>query len=255
LVTRGSPDNTAENNVLKPMLAGLGIHITSEYAMPLDDNLAQTQVGNVVNQFKAHHVDHVLFLESNGAAFFFIGAADGAKYFPRYSITTDQYPGVVATELPPADLKNSIGIGWAPTVDVDIAHDPGDNPTTAKCVNIVRQSGINFTGRTAGQFVGVYCDGLSLLQSAFSGTGSDITPAGLQAGVERLGSSFSSAVTWATQFGPGRHDGAAAYRILTFDSSCKCYHYTGENIPVVPYTGGQTSTSSTTIGAATSSSG
>jgi hypothetical protein len=71
-----------------------------------------------------------------------------------------------------------------------------------------------------------YCDGLLLLQRALAGA-QEISLARLRAGVDQLATSFESPMTFATHFAPGRHDGAAAVRMLAFDGSCTCFVYRG----------------------------
>jgi hypothetical protein len=78
-----------------------------------------------------------------------------------------------------------------------------------------------------------YCSRLFFLKAALD-RAHDITPAGLRAAVDTLGTSFSSAITPTTRFWPGRFDGVGAVRDLYFDSGCKCFKYTGSWRPYVP---------------------
>jgi hypothetical protein len=68
---------------------------------------------------------------------------------------------------------------------------------------------------------------MQALRAGWTGQAQLSTPA-LRDGIERLNRSFGVAGAFVARFGPGRtHDGAAAYRMLHFASSCSCFQYAG----------------------------
>ena len=62
--------------------------------------------------------------------------------------------------------------------------------------------------------------------------GASTAPGALRQAVESLGTSYESAWTFGTRFGPGRHDGATAGRVLVYEDGCECFRYEGADIPI-----------------------
>jgi len=76
-----------------------------------------------------------------------------------------------------------------------------------------------------------YCDSFLFLAAAL-GRAPQLTPAGFRTGVANLGSTFASAMTFATAFDLDRHDGAASARYFAYQESCQCFQYTAKQVSV-----------------------
>jgi hypothetical protein len=63
-----------------------------------------------------------------------------------------------------------------------------------------------------------YCDYLNILTTAFDGA-ANFSPATLQKGIQGLGTSFVSSVTYdgKTRFGPKTYTGAVVAHVMTYD--------------------------------------
>jgi hypothetical protein len=70
-----------------------------------------------------------------------------------------------------------------------------------------------------------YCDRTFLLQAA-SNPAPSFTPAGIMAGLTRLGRSYDSAIGLGQDFGT-RRDGPATMRLSAFQANCGCFTYAG----------------------------
>jgi hypothetical protein len=70
------------------------------------------------------------------------------------------------------------------------------------------------------------CDDLFLLQRAFAGLQGPVSGSAIRQAVERVGTSFATAVSFATRYGPGRHDGVSAVRQMAYVTDCSCFRYT-----------------------------
>jgi hypothetical protein len=101
------------------------------------------------------------------------------------------------------------------------------NSATRLCTQIERPTG-QLTNNFQ-EFAGFqYCDAMLFVQAAANASGaSTITGTSLLQGYNKLGSSRADAETFTSTLGPQQHDGASAYRELAFDTSCRCFHYSG----------------------------
>ncbi len=76
-----------------------------------------------------------------------------------------------------------------------------------------------------------WCGQLLLLKTALDRAPS-VSPAGLLAAVDALGTSYQVPGTLSSSFGPGREDGVAAVRAARYDDGCSCFVYSGAPQPV-----------------------
>jgi hypothetical protein len=189
------------------------------------------EISNAILRFRTAGVTHVLFVENNGILpFFFLQEAESQGWRPRYGFNSEHGTETLEQYLPPAQLAGAAGVGWLPGADVNAAQESGV-PNAAACDGIMRRAGIAYPERVAVQASRGYCDGLFFLQAAMARAPA-LTPEALRAGTEALGSSFGSALTFTTRFGPGRFDGPSAVRHLAYEGSCRCFRYRGQPVPV-----------------------
>lgn len=222
----------ATDEVVLPRLAALGVEVVERAAVGQPDAVAglgamSSQLGNAILRFRAAGVDRVIFVEAGGAVtFLFMNEAESQGYRPKYGLHTLNIPEFQADDqAPAAQLDGAIGVGWVPGDDLDEAQYPPGLTGVDRCLEIFRAAGVS-TGVSPASSLG-YCDAIFLLKEALERAPS-LDAAGLHAGIAALGDSHDSAVTLSARYVPGRHDSAAAYRLLTFDTACTCFAYTGE---------------------------
>jgi hypothetical protein len=218
--------------VFKPELAKAGVKRVVTQAAPRGG----LEATSYVTYFRREGVTHVLFLGEGGLyPLFFMRAAEDQQYFPKYGLHTDMALGqLLQPGAPAAQQANAKVIGWTPAVDVDNAHDPGPvSARNALCLDIQKRAGQDMSNRGALVTAIGYCDGLFLLQDSLAKV-TQISVAGLAAGIGNLNTSFVSSGVFGTRFTPTKPDGVDLYRDMKFDVSvapganvpCNCYRYT-----------------------------
>ncbi|HVU61280.1 MAG TPA: hypothetical protein VHD58_06450 [Mycobacteriales bacterium] len=229
----------AYNDVVVPMLKGKVASVTSygiEYPPSTQAAVAEAQtVSNDELHMRANGVTNVLFL-APGVEGSFIQDAYQQHWYPKYALTSLDSPWALAeahTKMVLGALAGAIGVGWQPTADVGTyGSSVFENSATRLCAKIERPTG-QFTNNVQEFATFQYCDAMLFVQAAANASGaSNITGASLLDGYNKLGSSRADAVTFTSTLDPQHHAGASAYRPLAFDSSCRCFHYTG---PVTPF--------------------
>jgi hypothetical protein len=214
---------------LKPARKRHGYQIDQVYWAAQGGNFA-TQIQSAELQFQGNGVTHVMFLWPSGGAFFFLQYAESQRYYPKYGLSSLDAPGGLLQGVDPnSQLANAYGVGWNPVVDVDLAHDPGGNPSTIACQKILAKGGAPADTRANQRNSYGYCDGLWILQRAAALKGT--SPAQLLAGIPLVGS-FRSPYSFGNRFAVGLHDAPSAVRNLRFSTTCNCFAYTGPVRPV-----------------------
>jgi ABC-type branched-subunit amino acid transport system substrate-binding protein len=215
----------ATNEVLKPALAAYGQKIDEEAPLTFGDlSVLPQQISNAILRFRTANVTHVIFY--GFSAFFWMAPAESQGYRPRYAINSTQQPAFLTNMAPQEQLRRAVGIGWMPSIDVPREYAPKANPTRSLCLDALRKAGQRFTDPTAETSALGYCDDLLFLKAALD-RADDLTPAGFRRSVEALGARYESPLVFATRFGPRRHDGPSAVRVLSFNSDCPCFVYVG----------------------------
>lgn len=187
-----------------------------------------TEATSYVVRFRNEGVTNVLFLgEAALYPLFFMRAADTQGYRPKYALNTDQAPAAsLQVAAPAGQLRNAIGMGWTPILDVDAAHDPGPvNANNSLCLDLMRRAGQDMASRQPQITALGYCHGLFWLRQALA-SATDITVGGLAQGVAALGTSFNSPGVYGTRYSATMHDGVDAYREFAFQTGCNCFVYT-----------------------------
>lgn len=214
--------------ILIKRLADRGVIVTKVVRTDLNQGSSvpeiQAQMSSAVLQMKSPPEANRVIFWSN-AAFFFPGAAESQSYRPTYGISTNDFPMAVMTwpSTTKEQLRGLKGVGWFPNSDVS---NPERWPAWDRCVDLMKDAGLKWSDFNAERGALVYCDVGWLLAAGATRAGSRLTPATLLEGIEAIRGSFDSAATPFTQFGPGRHDGAASLRNLAYDEGCSCLRYT-----------------------------
>lgn len=225
-----APFDRAYTEALVPALARHGLKVTEVAEVDGQTSLSKTasQMPNIVLRFQQRGVDKVLFLDNATLGSLFAIQASSQSYYPAYGLTSLSAPaGLMQPNVPPEALDGARGVGWVPALDVDQVRDKDNpNPATRLCRDIMVKAGEGGVGSAGVMQQRMFCDELFLLKRTLD-KATALTPKGLRAQVEALGTSYNSVLTFGTKFGPGRHDGAAAYRPFAYQMDCKCFVYSG----------------------------
>jgi hypothetical protein len=182
------------------------------------------EVASAVLRMRSAQVDHVIILDEGTITFFLLPQAESQNWHPVYGLHSQNIPQVLSVNAHAAQLKNAVGAGWVPSLDVDFGQDPGAMPGAARCLAIYRAAGIRLEDRVAQSFALRFCDSLLFLKATFD-RAATITLPGLRAAAEAVGAAHESALTFKALIAPGRHDGAEEVRPFRFDNACRCFRY------------------------------
>jgi hypothetical protein len=185
----------------------------------------QTDFQSAVLQFRSAGVTHVL---SDGVNIsLFMIQASSQTYRPRYALTSYSAPQPFVQTLAPEDqLKGALGIGSAPTIDVNLADDPGPTPGSAWCLKALKDGGQTFNSdkRFAQAIAFALCDGFRMLVAAAK-AGGGLTGPQLVQGVGIAGPSFPTSFAFRSGFAPGVSTLPGSARDLGYVAGCSCFRY------------------------------
>lgn len=225
-----APFARAARGALVQALRKHGLTLAKEAVVDAQTSVSKTasQMPSVVLKFQQAGVKKVLFLDNGTMAVLFAIQAASQRYYPQYGLSSLSAPaGLMQQNVPPEALAGAKGVGWVPALDVDATRDANNpNPVTRLCTDIMTKAGQGDVSGPGHMQQRMYCDELFLLKTALDGAAA-LTPKGLRARVDALGTSYNSAITFSTRFASGRHDGAAAVRYFGYTTSCKCFTYAG----------------------------
>jgi ABC-type branched-subunit amino acid transport system substrate-binding protein len=204
----------------KKQAASLGYPIADEvtYSHNLDNVAAAAQ--SAVLRFRADGVTHVV-----NANILFYKAADAQGFHPRYAVDdTLKTPQLLTQNVGASQLHGAMGVGYQPLAEVNA---PGDVTTsTTRCKKLMAAGGQRPTAALAeGVMLGV-CDAFWLLEALVE-AGGGFTPADLDRGADRVGSSFVPTLTYAAELSSKRHAPAAQVRPFAYQDACGCFTYVG----------------------------
>ena len=217
----------ARDQVIVPALARHGVRLTDDFAFtPVrevsDLGAAGSQAANAVLRFKAEGVNRVLFLPSGWVILtVFPPAAESQGFRPLYGVDSWESPVYLRNNAPAAQLHGAVGIGWWPSQDLEAARAVEIQrtlPNWGHCAAALKAAGYPEAFAT-------YCTPFLFIKEAIA-RGTGLTAAGLRAGADKLGDTPYSTANFATSFGPGRSDGASAWRNIAYDDGCTCFNYT-----------------------------
>lgn len=198
-------------------------HLTVSDSFYLGSTTDDGQLAGAVLKFKSEGITHVL---TYGFLSVLPRIADSQHYRPRYGVSSWDGFALSTSSAPAQQLVGALGVGWTPLEDVDAAHDPGESRAEKQCLAIMRAAGQDTSDRGTASAMASVCEQLFLLQAAIARAG-QLSPLAVATGVEAIGDSFGSALTFGERFAPGRHAGVAAFRPVRYNASCSCFAYTG----------------------------
>ncbi len=194
-----------------------------------------SEANNAAVRFKSEGITHVMTLDIGAnIAFFFMQAAEKQQYRPRYGLTSQSGGSALADLLggdADAQLAGARSIGWAPAIDLHAEDDPNSeaNAPRKRCLKLMRKAGVEMSSRNAEGIAMTLCDQMWFTEAALEAGGRTITLDSLLAGVDRLGTSYVSAITpFGTSVSDSRHDGLGAVADMSYIAKCNCFRYTSK---------------------------
>jgi ABC-type branched-subunit amino acid transport system substrate-binding protein len=233
LVLSASPEYTQSyDSTLKPALAAKGITVVKVVQDPVDDTTSANQAPAAVLALKSAGVKSLLFWGDAGHVDPYLMGAAQEKYFPRYGFNSYDYPNALEVLGPTSELANAVSVGFSPIFDVDRQHDAAALAPEKACLSLMNQSGIALDDRLADSAAVSWCDDADFLVAVLGKiSGSTINATTFQAAAQSLGTSYASPMTFSTNFGPNRWDGASSTREVVFHEACRCWEYSGPLSP------------------------
>lgn len=173
---------------------------------------------NAVLRMKSKNVTHMF-----GATLPFMNQAENQDYRPRHFIRVQ--PRAFADNAPAAQLAGAMAESYVPILDVHQAQYPGDpNPATARCRGIMKAAGVTGTDPSSQWQQQTICDGFFFLAAGLEKAGS-VGAQQLRLGLESLGSSVQSGLTWGTFLSASEHTSATVLRDVDFNSATGAFEY------------------------------
>jgi hypothetical protein len=220
LIGFDDPDGAIQQVSQKRELAKHGLAPTAIVLCPraLSDKISCEQ--SAVLRFASKGVTHVF-----GADTIFMTNANTQNYHPRYFIQA--VTAAFAANVGPKQLTGAMGENYIPFNDVDTQDYPGDpTPATTACKRLMKAAGQATTDPTTLSLQMSVCDEFYFLKAAVGKSGS-LGAAGVRAGLEALGATQPSALTWKTFLGPNDHTSAFGLRDLEYRADLKRFVYVG----------------------------
>ena len=176
-------------------------------------------------KFKSSGVTHIVACDL--PLFVLMTAAESQHYRPRYAISTFNTPALFLEGVSPAaQLAGSVGVGWAPTLDVASARDPGSLPAAKRCAADAKKYGVSYPPqrRFAQAFLYDSCDIIGLIVASMRQVGALTGPA-IRDGLGIVGGRFDLALSFASMLSPTQHGVPGAVRDISYEGTCSCYKY------------------------------
>ena len=232
LIRFDAPVFTRIEKMMRDDLASRGLKFTDISVIKTPQSVSQFsamagELSSTILQFRSKGITHVVFDEYAGIIpFFFLTQAEDQGFRPRYGFTSVNLMGTLELQHGKEQLHGALGVSWLPGQDLTKAFrdDPryGKGGAFEECFEIIDAAGYD----RSRLYDGTHCDSLFFLKQALERT-NDLTVAGLQASAATLGTSYDSPYTWATNFGPGRTDGASRTMLMAFEDGCGCFKLRG----------------------------
>ena len=159
-----------------------------------------------------------------GTDLIFMQNAQSQGYRPRYFIAVQA--SLYASQNGADQLNGAMGQGYVPIYDVAVQDSPGDpSPAAAACRALMKSAGQAASdGNTLALQYSV-CEEFTFTKAALEKAGA-LSAEALRVGMEGLGSSVPSALTFKTFLSPQEHTSAAVLRDLEYRSDIGRFVYT-----------------------------
>jgi hypothetical protein len=210
---------------LEPALKRRGIAVSSwgPLSMKSSQDLTASMQSTIL-RFRADGVTHVMLVDTGGIGLLFMPQAESQGFRPRYGMHSWGKPAQIQGEVPAAQLKNAVGGGWNPTVDVDGGYRPKDNAAALRCLKVMHDAGQQPDASLARESAFIYCDTTFTLKQ-MADRAHSLEPLRMMAALGTLGPSYQVSGSPYVDF-TGRRDGPAGMRTFHFVDACTCFQYT-----------------------------
>jgi len=228
ITMKDSPDRNRVAQGIEAALARHGLKVADEIRYTSDHPEA---IGSGILRFRATGVSHVFVLDIGGLeSGVLMQAAEIQGYRPKYALDTRNSLDYLRKNVPVAQLHGAAGLGWFPASDV--GRGPGAEPgePEARCADVMRAAGVELRDSGNDRIAYATCD-VFLALAAGANRGGAVDAGAIRAGIESLGA-FRPTGTFASRFGPGRHDGTTHARRIAFDDGCACFRYAGDLVAI-----------------------
>lgn len=188
-----------------------------------------------VLQLQSAGVTHVLWAVQSSQILpvvLMMQAAENQGWRPKWGMGSDMtINGLPKYGGPVEQVANVFGMGWLPYSDVVDLSPESVSASEAKLCD-EHSAAHGQTDETGMGWARSQCEWLFFLRAAFD-RAPDLSTAGLAAGVEALGDSYSSVQTIGgrTSFA-GRHDGVTTVRAVEFDRASGVFKYVSDPEPI-----------------------
>jgi len=211
----------AMNDVIVPALERHGFTLEIDFAFSEVQSIGDlsgtsAEASNAVLQFRQAGVDRVLFLPTALVLqTLFPPAASSQQYYPRYGINSAEGPKGWTANASPSQLEGAMAVGWNGMSDRGSASENFDNALWVYCRDIMTEHGALEAGAWG-------CGPYFFLQEAAS-RAPDLSPQGLRAGADQIGTAAYSTKNYGTDSRPGRWDAVAARITMAYAAACNCF--------------------------------
>jgi hypothetical protein len=173
---------------------------------------------SAVLRFVSSGVTHVFGADST-----FMSNANSQSYYPRYFVPVE--PALFAANVPAKQLVGAMSESYIPLLDTPSNKYPGDpTPAATHCRKLMKAAGQSSSDPLTLWLQMSVCDEFFFFRAAVLKAG-QLGPGAMRAGMEALGSSVPSALTWTATFSPKVHASAVAVRDLVFDEGISNFVY------------------------------
>lgn len=219
VLVKDNPDGAEQLASITKELAKNGIKVADTFRSSEGLAASISEQQGAMLRFRSAGITHVI-----GSGVTFQTAAESQGYRPRYFV--DVAVTVVASTSPRRQMSGAMAESFVPAQDTDAANDPGlPTAATAHCLKLMKAAGQPYSDRTTLWAMQGVCDTFFLVENAVRASKGDLSTAGFIKGVESLGTSMQTALTWSAFFGPGEHASARSVRDMSFQNACRCFVY------------------------------
>jgi hypothetical protein len=235
VVAADTPANRAVYDTLaRPQLTAKGITPAVAWIDTTDLGTLNAGLNQGAVDFRTKGVERVMFLGGARMASFFLTAAAAQEFTARYAISSFDNPSFLVNNpatIPQQALAGMVGVGFNPSQDVpDSRYAFPGTDAERTCLGIFAAGGQSFATRENARTAFTYCDAALLLHAGARGLGPNMNATAWSDAARSLGTAFQPAAGFAGKLGPGRFFAADAYRVMFYDTGCRCFAYRGEDV-------------------------
>lgn len=206
-----------------------GIEVAATYSYADSTSSYGSQMPAAVLRFATAGVTHVLTVPAVPLPWLmFMNAAESQRYRPRYALNSWMYPTPTkeCCNPPLAQLRGSVGIGWAPTYDVATPQLPPVTQAQGRCLAIMGRAGVSLPNTSSRGLAFSLCDGFGLLVAGAQAAGG-LTQVHLRQGISRLAPRLPMAATFGNRPSTGDQAQPGVSRDIAYQEGCSCFAYRG----------------------------